>query len=170
MAVMIDIRELPARLEEVLALVSAGQEIILVDGATPFARLVPCGQSGPRVPGLHAGAMQTTSDFDVPLPDDFRADQPFAGLWEHGQGADGSEIETCTIPTTEANELARPVHDRMPVILPVAAHAAWLDPKAQGAELQALLRPYPGDDLTVFPMSTRVNNPRHEGPKCVAPA
>ena len=41
----------------------------------------------------------------------------FAGLWEHWEGADGKTIESCTIIVTDANELLRPIHDRMPVIL-----------------------------------------------------
>jgi antitoxin (DNA-binding transcriptional repressor) of toxin-antitoxin stability system len=76
MSTTIDIRALPARLEEALALASAGQEVILMDGARPRARLVACADSGPRVPGLHAGALQPAADFDAPLPDDFWAVQP----------------------------------------------------------------------------------------------
>lgn len=71
MATTIDIRELPARLEEALALADSGGEVILTDGAIPRARLVPCGGAAPRVAGLHAGAIQTAPDFDAPLPDDF---------------------------------------------------------------------------------------------------
>jgi len=69
----IDVRELPARLSEALAIVSAGHEVLLTDGVTPRARLVPCAGPGPRVPGLHANAIQAASDFDAPLPDDFWA-------------------------------------------------------------------------------------------------
>ena len=71
----IDVSELPNRLGEVLAIVSSGREVLLTDGATPRARIVPCGGPGPRVPGLHAGAMQAAADFDAPLPDDFWAGQ-----------------------------------------------------------------------------------------------
>jgi antitoxin (DNA-binding transcriptional repressor) of toxin-antitoxin stability system len=73
MAIAIDIRELPARLNEVLALASAGGEVILLDGATPRARLVPLGPPPPRTAGLHPGALQPAPDFDAPLPDDFWA-------------------------------------------------------------------------------------------------
>jgi antitoxin (DNA-binding transcriptional repressor) of toxin-antitoxin stability system len=71
MSTTIDVRELPARLGEALALVASGREVLLTDGATPRARLVPCGGAGPRVPGLHAGAMQAAPDFDAPLPEGF---------------------------------------------------------------------------------------------------
>ena len=53
----------------------------------------------------------------------------FAGLWEHWKGANGTKIESCTIITTEANELLGEIHDRMPVILPEQDYDRWLDPK-----------------------------------------
>lgn len=76
MATAIDIRELPARLDEALALASAGGEVILLDGPTPRARLVPLVSAPLRVAGLHPGALQPAGDFDAPLPDDFWAGQP----------------------------------------------------------------------------------------------
>lgn len=77
MATTIDIRELPARLEEALALADSGGEVVLTDGTVPRARIVPCsGTGGTRVAGLHAGAMQPAPDFDAPLPDDFWAGRP----------------------------------------------------------------------------------------------
>ncbi len=51
----------------------------------------------------------------------------FAGLWERWSGGEGEVIESCTIIVTEANELLRPIHDRMPVILDPADLGAWLD-------------------------------------------
>jgi len=67
----IDIRELPTRLEEAIELAAAGTDVILLDGATPRARLVACKPAKPRVAGLHAGAIQPADDFDAPLPEDF---------------------------------------------------------------------------------------------------
>lgn len=91
----------------------------------------------------------------------------FAGLWEHWQGVEEA-IESCTIITTEANELMQPIHDRMPVILAPADYDRWLDPAVQKPDLlQPLLRPFAADALTATPVSTRVNNPRNEGPKCI---
>jgi putative SOS response-associated peptidase YedK len=72
-----------------------------------------------------------------------RDDQPFAfaGLWERWQGP-GDPVETCALITTEANELTRPVHDRMPVMLNAKTAALWLDPDVDDAQvLQELLRP-----------------------------
>jgi len=72
MSTTIDIRELPARWEEVLTLVASGCEVLLVEGTVPRARLVPCQvAAAPRVAGLHPGAIQPAADFDDPLPDDF---------------------------------------------------------------------------------------------------
>ena len=101
-----------------------------------------------------------------------RDDRPFAlaGLWEAWEGPDHSSIESCTLLTTEPNELLRPIHDRMPVILPADDYQRWLDPAAEEPErLAPLLRPYPGGEMTADPVSTFVNSPANEGPKCIAP-
>jgi putative SOS response-associated peptidase YedK len=95
----------------------------------------------------------------------------FAGLWETWHGGNGSELESCTIVTTEANDLMRPLHDRMPVVLPEENFAQWLDPKNENVpELEALLRPYAPSEMTAFPISTLVNSPRNERPECILPA
>jgi putative SOS response-associated peptidase YedK len=94
----------------------------------------------------------------------------FAGLWEVWHGPDGEEIASCTLLTTAANDLVRPVHDRMPVILHPADYDLWLDRHAQKpALLQPLLRPYDASAMTFHPVSPRVNSPGNEGPECVAP-
>ena len=94
----------------------------------------------------------------------------FAGLWETWSSPDGQEIKTCTIITTEANGLLRPIHDRMPVILTQEAEAVWLDPTIQEpARLLPLLMPYPADEMEWYPVSTRVNNPAHDKPECPHP-
>ena len=104
-----------------------------------------------------------------------RDDRPFAfaGLWETWQAADGAEdpIETCTIITTEANELSRPIHDRMPVILGPADFDLWLDPKVLDREkLESLLRPFASAAMIAHRVTTHVNNVRHDDPACVAAA
>ena len=75
MPVTIDIKELPMKLDEALRLAAAGDEVLLVDGATPRAKLVPIRKTAPRVPGLHAGGMSMAPDFKNPLPDEFWAEQ-----------------------------------------------------------------------------------------------
>lgn len=94
----------------------------------------------------------------------------FAGLWEHWQSPDGSEIESCTLITTAANDLMQHVHDRMPVILQPQDYDLWLDPDLQSPQaLQPLLVPYPSEAMTHYPVSTQVNSPRNDSPTCVEP-
>lgn len=92
-----------------------------------------------------------------------------AGLWETWRSPDGSEIETCTIITTDANAVIRPLHDRMAVVLPPDAYELWLRPDSSLAELDALLQPAPEDLLIAYPVSPRVNSPANDDPSLVAP-
>ena len=67
--------------------------------------------------------------------------------------------------------MVRPVHDRMPVILPERHWAVWLDTGLQDAgELVPLLRPFPADAMRAYPVGLLVNNPRNDVPECLAPA
>ncbi len=73
----IDVRDAQTRLPELLSLVADGAEIILTEGSTPLARLVPLAPfTKPRVPGLHAGAIWTSEDFDEPLSEDSWTERP----------------------------------------------------------------------------------------------
>jgi putative SOS response-associated peptidase YedK len=92
-----------------------------------------------------------------------------AGLWETWHSPDGSEIESCTIITTEPNELMAPIHNRMPVIVEPADYDLWLDPGERPENGLHLLRPYPPTLMNAYPVSTQVNNPRNDTPDCVAP-
>ena len=84
----------------------------------------------------------------------------FAGLWEHWKSPEGEEVLSCTIVTTEANELLKTVHERMPVILTRDAEALWLDPKTQEPEkLLPLLKQYPADEMEFYRVSREVNSP-----------
>ncbi len=99
-----------------------------------------------------------------------RDDRPlaFAGLWESWEGADHSALESCTILTTAANDLVRPIHDRMPVIVAPADYAGWLDPAVQSPEpILPLLRPYPGELMEAYAVSTRVNSPAQDDQRCL---
>jgi putative SOS response-associated peptidase YedK len=94
----------------------------------------------------------------------------FAGLWEHWEGTEGKAIESCTILTATPNELLRSLHHRMAVILPSSEYDRWLDPSMQQPDaLQPLLRPYPSEEMTAYPVSTVVNNPRNDAPSCIEP-
>jgi putative SOS response-associated peptidase YedK len=95
----------------------------------------------------------------------------FAGLWERWKGDDvvAEVIQSCTILTTEANAVVRPVHERMPVIIPPEHFTDWLDPYTPVADLHRLLRPYPTAEMTAVLVGRYVSNPRNEGPRCLAP-
>lgn len=92
-----------------------------------------------------------------------------AGLYESWRepGAE-APLETFTIITTDANEMVRPLHDRMPVILHEADYETWLSPDIHDAPaLSRLLVPYPAEETRVFPVSTRVNSAVNDGPDLV---
>ncbi len=94
----------------------------------------------------------------------------FAGLWEFWRGPEGETIESCALLTTQPNSLLRPLHDRMPVILPRSDYALWLDPEVQTVErLQPLLVPYPAERMEAYPVGRYVNSPENEGPRCIEP-
>lgn len=92
----------------------------------------------------------------------------FAGLWEQWKGEEGQVINSCTILTTEANEVLRPVHDRMPVILHPDDYALWLDEDLRTLEMvEDVLRPYPADEMFGYPVSTLINSPRNQGERLI---
>jgi putative SOS response-associated peptidase YedK len=93
----------------------------------------------------------------------------FAGLWTGWSAPDGSVVPSCTIVTCEANELARPIHERMPVILAESeSWEAWLDPAVDGDAAAELLVPLAADRMAVRAANAVVNSARHEGPDCLA--
>ena len=101
----------------------------------------------------------------------FKKDRPFgfAGLWERWE-KEGPSIETCTILTTEANDLMKPIHDRMPVIIPPDHYERWLDSAIiHENELSAMLRPYDAQAMTAYPISTLVNNAKNDVAECIEP-
>jgi putative SOS response-associated peptidase YedK len=92
----------------------------------------------------------------------------FAGLWTSWRSPEGTIVPTCTIVTCEANELARPVHARMPVVLPDAdAWSEWLDPAVDAAAARELLVPLGPDRMSVRAANPIVNSARHEGAECL---
>jgi len=86
----------------------------------------------------------------------------FAGIWDHWEH-EGESMESCTIITTGANDVMKPVHDRMPVILNPDDYDAWL---VEGNK--TLLQPYSGM-MIAYPVSTVVNNPKHNGKDLIVP-
>jgi putative SOS response-associated peptidase YedK len=98
-------------------------------------------------------------------------EQPFAfaGLWESWRPEQGAPLETCTLITTEANELTRSIHDRMPVILNAADHDLWLDPTFFEREcITSLLVPFAAEEMKAEPVSSRVNSVKNDDAACLA--
>lgn len=94
----------------------------------------------------------------------------FAGLWEHWQGADGSEIETAVILTIDANATLAPVHSRMPAVIDRPDFQTWLDcNEIPAGEAVELLKPAPVSLFEVVEVSTQVNNPRNDDPDIQQP-
>ena len=94
----------------------------------------------------------------------------FAGLWDRWESPDDGVIETCAILTTAANAVLAAIHGRMPVILPQAEYARWLDPALKDPDsLSPLLVPFPPEEMLAIPVSPRVNAPSTDDEKCIAP-
>jgi len=93
----------------------------------------------------------------------------FAGLWDTWKNPEGELIRTCTIITTNPNDVVLPIHNRMPAILTPEAREEWLDPGLQDDNvLLHLLSPYPADAMMARPVSRLVNNPRNDSPELIA--
>jgi putative SOS response-associated peptidase YedK len=94
----------------------------------------------------------------------------FAGLWEMWQKTEDM-ILSCTIITTEPNELMAQIHNRMPVILPHTAYEQWLDPAERTPDqLDDLLQPFPAGLMTAYPVSKLVNSPANDSRELIEPA
>lgn len=98
-----------------------------------------------------------------------RDGQPLAlaGLWDHWRGEDGTVIRSFVILTSAANGFMAPIHDRMPVIVEPKNWAAWLgETEADPAQL---VHPSDEETLRKWPISTKVNSPKNNGPEILEP-
>ena len=94
----------------------------------------------------------------------------FAGLWETWTGPEG-ELRSFAIITTAPNALMARIHERMPVIIPRAHYARWLDPALQDpVEIQSMIASYPAEDLQAIPLGRRINDARNQGAELIEPA
>jgi putative SOS response-associated peptidase YedK len=92
----------------------------------------------------------------------------FAGLWERWKPREGEPLETFTILTTDPNELAEPVHNRMPVILEPRDYQRWMNPGDPARPPVDLLRPFPAEKMRSWTVSDRVGNVRNNDPELLA--
>jgi len=121
------------------------------------------------------GQPETSGGRKVPYYIRLKTERPFAfaGLWEtwRPEEPDAEPLRTCTIITCEPNSLIGRFHHRMPVILPPEAHKLWIEPAEKDPqELLPLLTPYPTEEMEAYPVSTLVNNPRHDSPEIIEPS
>lgn len=89
----------------------------------------------------------------------------FGGLWDCCRTTSGEIIESCTIITTPPTPALEPIHNRMPLIIPRDAYGSWL----AGEDPEAHIGPYDGTEMEFYPVSTFVNNPRHDDARCIEP-
>ena len=86
-----------------------------------------------------------------------------AGLWENWRSPAGEWVRTFAIITTRPNELCARLHNRMPVVPKPEAWPVWLgEEPAEPAELKALLAPFPSEEMTCWPVSTRIGNVKND--------
>ena len=93
----------------------------------------------------------------------------FAGIWAALADGDGAPVHSCAIVTCEPNEVVRPIHDRMPVILDPGVEGRWIADGEDPAALRKLLRPLSGELLMVREVSDAVNDVRQDGPHLLEP-
>jgi len=91
----------------------------------------------------------------------------FAGLWERWKPPQNELIESYSIITTNSNDLIRPLHDRMPVILEPKSFEKWLEPDASPDELNSLLKPCSPELLRIYRVSSHVNSPKNDDAQCI---
>ena len=90
----------------------------------------------------------------------------FAGLYNVWASPEGESICTSAIVTTDANELVKPLHDRMPVITPPDKYDLWLDPTiTEKNVLMPILNPYPADVMESYPVTPKMNSCKHDNPE-----
>jgi putative SOS response-associated peptidase YedK len=96
----------------------------------------------------------------IPVYIRLRSGKPFgfAGLYSLWVSPEGKEICTCTIITTDANELVASIHDRMPAIISKDNYDLWLDPNEHDInKLLPLLKPYSSHEMQLYEVSKKVN-------------
>lgn len=108
----------------------------------------------------------------IPMRIRLKNDELFAiaGLWESWKSPEGKIIHTCTAITTEPNDLMKPIHDRMPVILKRDDEAAWLDPRNADIDfLGNMLMPFDEEQMEAYSVSSAVNSPKNNEESLIVP-
>ena len=114
---------------------------------------------------------QRTGGAKRPMRIIMRSGEPFAfaGLWSLWRDPDGNRIPSCAIITAAANDLLKPIHDRMPVILPREMEEFWLDGSVEDpGALGSVLIPCADGVMDTYEVSTLVNSAVNNGPEVIA--
>ncbi len=115
---------------------------------------------------------QKVGDAKRPMRITMRSGEPFAfaGLWSMWTDPEGNRTPSCAIITTAANDLLKPIHLRMPVILAEETEDLWLDTALDDSDaLTQLLEPYPDDALEAYEVSRLVNSASNDVPEVTTP-
>lgn len=93
-----------------------------------------------------------------------------AGLWETWQPAhDADTLHTCTVVTTDADDVVAPIHDRMPLMLSDDVIDAWLDPAINDPDdVRSAVASAHSPTLSVHAVGVAVNNSRNDGPDLIS--
>lgn len=91
----------------------------------------------------------------------------FAGICDYWKDKEGNELKSFSIITTDANQLIEKIHDRMPVILSREDEKVWLDPQLDIKEAIKMLKPFPAEEMKMYPVSTLVNSPKNDIPEII---
>ena len=92
-----------------------------------------------------------------------------AGIWEQWHDADGNELQSCAILTTEAKGRMRELHDRMPVYISPADYDTWLDCRSENTDAADRLLGETNPQYEFYAVGTAVGNSRNEGPELIKP-
>ncbi len=120
--------------------------------------------------GFYEWSKSTTGKGKTPYYFTLRDQTPFAfaGLWDIWHSPEGDPLRSACILTTTPNDLVKPIHDRMPVILQPESYTDWLKPEeGRSDDFQPLLVPYPAELMQAYPVSTYVNSPKNNSPQCI---
>jgi putative SOS response-associated peptidase YedK len=110
--------------------------------------------------------------FKIPYYFHLRSERPFgfAGLYGTWKSKDGTVLTTCTIITTQPNKIMKPIHNRMPAIIPREQRAMWLDRDVEDPDvLLPLLHPYTAEEMEMYEVARTVNSPKYNEPDCIKP-
>lgn len=141
--------------------------LVVANGFYEWKSSVPAGhisQTGQR------GKRTSSNGIKQPMYVRLKSQEPFAmaGLWEEWKHPATQEyIKTCTIITTEPNDLIATLHHRMAVILSPEDEDVWLHDGISTQDLLRVLKPFPSEAMEAYPVSTRINTVSADDPNMI---